>query len=81
MAKIDASIIYKRLKDLFPLYEFDMGIYTNTHCKIPVICDKGHQSIQLVKNILKGHGCKKCSTKLVTDDQKSKIEDVLKSSI
>jgi len=40
---------------VFPNYTFDMSDYKNTHCKIISTCDKGHTSLQSVKNLLNGH--------------------------
>jgi len=76
--KINGEIIYQKLKSRFPNYLFDMSSYTNTHCKIPVICDKGHKSNQLVKNLLSGHGCNICGTDRSSEKQKSNFSEVLK---
>jgi len=76
--KIDKDEIYKRLKLKHPEYTFDMSDYLNTHSKIKTICDKGHESIQTVKNLLKGHGCNTCGNNRSSEKQKSNFDDVLK---
>jgi hypothetical protein len=77
-SKIDKSEIYERLKSIFPNYTFDMSDYTNTHCKILTICDRGHISKQNVKNLLNGHGCNICGNKISSQKQRSNFDDVLK---
>jgi hypothetical protein len=75
--KIDKNEIYRKLKSIFPSYTFDMSEYTNTNCKISSTCDKGHNSLQVVKNLLNGHGCNICSSKISSEKQKSNFKDVL----
>lgn len=75
--KIEKDVIYQNLKSIFPGYHFDMSEYTNTHCKIPTICDNGHKSVQIVKNLLKNHGCNVCGNLKSSDKQKSNIKDVI----
>lgn len=75
--KIEKDIIYQRLKSIFPDYDFDMSEYINTHCKIPTVCNNGHKSMQIVKNLLKGHGCNNCGNFKSSDKQRSDIKDVI----
>ena len=77
-SKIKKEDILSRLVGLFPNYKFDLTNYTNTHCKIKTICDNGHESLQIVKNLLKGHGCNKCGNIRSSDKQRSDFNDVLK---
>ena len=76
--KISQDLIGKRVKDIFPNYIFDFSDYKNTHSKIQVICDKNHKSQQIVKNILKGHGCNICGNHKSADKQRRDVNDVIK---
>lgn len=75
--KIKQNIIENRLKTIFPNYIFDFMEYKNTHSKIGVMCENGHKSEQLVKNLSKGHGCNICGNKRASDKQRRKIDDVI----
>ncbi len=68
--KISKDLIENRVKDIFPNYIFDFTDYKNTHSKIDFICDKNHKNKSIVKNILKGHGCKLCVNKISSDKQR-----------
>lgn len=73
-AKVDIEIVKDRLRSLFPNYKFDFSNYINTHSKIDVVCDKGHKTQPVVKNLSKGHGCRICSYDTIASKQtKSKI--------
>ena len=76
-SKLSTDEIENKLKSIFPKYTFDLSNYTNTHCRVPLICDNGHKSEQIVKNLLKGHRCKKCSNILNGQSFSKKIEDVI----
>lgn len=76
--KISKDLIEKKVKDVFPSYIFDFTDYKNTRSKIPVICDNGHESQQIVKNILKGHGCNICGNQRSSDKQRRNFDDVIK---
>jgi hypothetical protein len=75
--KISQDVIEYKIKLLFPNYIFDFSNYKNTHSKIGVICDNNHKSEQIVKNILKGHGCKLCGNKIASDRQRKNLDDVI----
>lgn len=75
--KIDKKVIEDRLKGIFPNYTFDLTDYTNTHCKIPVICPIHGESNQIVKNLLNGHGCNKCGESKSSDKQKLNFNDII----
>ncbi len=75
--KISKDLIENRVKDIFPNYIFDFTDYKNTHSKIDFICDKNHKNKSIVKNILKGHGCKLCGNKISSDKQRKNIDDVI----
>jgi hypothetical protein len=75
--KISQDLIETKVKDIFPNYIFDFSDYKNTHSKIQVICDKKHQGQQIVKNILKGHGCNICGNLENANKQRRNINDVI----
>lgn len=76
--KIRKEDILKRLLSIFPEYDFDLSEYTNTHCRIKTVCGNGHESNQIVKNLLKGHGCNTCGNIRSSNKQKSNFDDVIK---
>ena len=50
--------------------------YIKAGMKCLIKCDKGHIREQIPLDLLKGHKCKICATKEVTDKQKYSLEDV-----
>jgi len=77
--KIDLDEIKKRLEDLFGnKYKYDFSNFKNTHSKIKVECPVHGWSDQILKNLFKGHGCRKCSYSVISNKQKSEFSDVLK---
>jgi hypothetical protein len=76
--KIGLDEIKNRLKILFgDKYEYDFSNFKNTHSKIGVKCPIHGWSEQILKNLFKGHGCRKCSYKVISDNQISNFDDVL----
>ena len=77
--KISLDEIKKRLEDLFGnKYKYDFSNFKNTHSKIKVECSVHGWSDQILKNLFKGHGCRKCSYTVISNKQKSEFSDVLK---
>jgi hypothetical protein len=76
-SKINKNLIELKLKKIFPDYSFDMSNYTNTHSKIPVTCPKHGTSNQLVKNLLKGHGCNKCGNEKSASKQRLDFNEII----
>lgn len=75
--KISKDVIFNKLIEIFPEYEFDMSLYKNTSSKIKVTCPEHGDSYKMVKNILKGHGCLKCGNKSSRDKQRLSISDII----
>jgi Zn finger protein HypA/HybF involved in hydrogenase expression len=76
--KIEIDEVKNRLENLFgDKYEYDFSNFKNTHSRINVKCPTHGWSEQIVKNLFKGHGCRKCSYKVISDKQLSDFNDVL----
>lgn len=76
--KISLEEIKERLYKVFGnKYEYDFSNFKNTHSKILVKCDSHGWNSQIIKNLLSGHGCKKCGEVLSGDRQRKNINDVL----
>lgn len=77
-AKIGLDEINNRLKNIFgDRYEYDFSDFKNTHSKIGVKCSIHGWSKQILKNLFKGHGCRKCSYKVISDKQVSNLKEYL----
>lgn len=76
--KIGLDEINNRLENLFgDKYEYDFSNFNNTHSNIGVKCHLHGWSQQMLKNLFKGHGCRKCSYKVISDKQISNLEEYL----
>jgi len=76
--KIELEEVKNRLKNIFgDKYEYDFLSFKNTHSKIDVKCPIHGWSEQILKNLFNGHGCRKCSYKVISDKQISNFNDVL----
>lgn len=77
-SKISLDEIKNRLFNIFGnLYEYKFDNFINTHSKIEVLCRKHGSSFQILKNLFKGHGCKKCGNENTADGQRKNIKDVI----
>ena len=75
---IDLSTIKERLFKIFNnKYEFDFTNFKNTHSIIDVKCLTHGWNKQILKNLLSGHGCRKCSYLAISDKQKSDFNNVI----
>lgn len=76
--KISLDEIQNRLKSVFgDKYEFDFTNFKDTHSKIGVKCPTHGWSQQILKNLFKGHGCRKCSYIVISDKQKNNLGSIL----
>lgn len=76
--KISLDEITKRMYNVFGnKYEFDFSNFVNTHSKIGVKCSIHGWSQQTIKNLFNGHGCRKCSYKIISDKQKNDLKYIL----
>jgi hypothetical protein len=75
MDRISIETVKRRLFDIFSdKYEFNFDGYTNTYGKIDVFCKIHGWSQQIVKNLFKGHGCKKCGGIIASNKQRKNID-------
>lgn len=76
--KISLDEIKNRLHSVFASkYEYNFSNFKDTHSKIGVKCPVHGWNQQTIKNLFKGHGCRKCSYLVISDKQKSDFNDVL----
>ena len=76
--RLSLEEIKNRLINIFgDKYEFDFSNFINTHSKIGVKCQRHGLNQQTLKNLLKGHGCKKCGNDMVSDKQRNNIDEVI----
>ena len=76
-APITLDEIKKRLHSIFKdEYDFDFSNFINTHSKIGVRCKEHGWNQQVLKNLFKGSGCRKCSYKTISNKNRFSAEDV-----
>lgn len=76
--KISLEEVKNRLHKVFgSKYEYDFSNFENTHSKIGVKCQEHGWNQQTLKNLFKGHGCRKCSYIVISDKQKNNFDEIL----
>lgn len=78
----DTEEIIKRLKKIYPEYDYSKVNYTGNHTPITIGCPKHGYFLKDAHHLLKGQGCKKCSNenKSIFDPHRSNTEDFIRKA-
>jgi len=78
--KKENDFIFESEKIHGEIYNYQNVVYQNINTKVKIGCNIHGEFEQLPVNHLKGHGCKKCGNKLVTDKTRKTQEEFIRQA-
>ena len=70
----------ERIKQYHKEYDYSQVEYINSRTKVKIICPKHGEFFALPGNLLKGSGCKKCSSEQSKKNQSKSVEQFVKEA-